>query len=237
MGMTFAKIPSGTFMMGSPDSEVGHSVDESPQHQVTISKAFEMQTTEVTQSQWIAVMGSNPSYFKKSVHCPEEFTQISDTSMCPYHPVEGVNWDDALAFIQKLNSKNDGFEYRLATEAEWEYAARAGINGGFGGDLDAVAWHSEYFAGTHSVGKKQANAWGLYDVQGNVWEWTSDCYARYSSSSPVTDPAVVNSCLIRIYRGGGWYDVPRYNRFAMRTGNTSHYKAYNVGFRLLRARR
>ncbi len=170
-GSKFAQICPSTFMMGSPKSESGRDSNEGPQHQVTISKAFELQTTEVTQSQWQAVMGSTPSDFKG-----------------PDLPVEQVSWDDAQAFISKLNALGDGYRYRLPTEAEWEYAARAGTTGPYAGDLDAMAWYSQNSGNkTHPVGTKAPNAWGLYDMHGNVWEWTQDWDGAYSSSA-VTDP-------------------------------------------------
>ena len=114
----FVKIPAGTFMMGSPATESGRdSQHEGPQHQVTISKGFELQATEVTQGQWVAVMGSNPSYFTSPEHCPGEHVESGGVRMCPNNPVEEVSWNMAQEFIQKLNSRGDGYRYRLPTEA------------------------------------------------------------------------------------------------------------------------
>jgi formylglycine-generating enzyme required for sulfatase activity len=215
--MTFVKIPAGTFMMGSPDSEPGRNLDEGPQHQVTISKAFELQTTEVTQSQWQAVMGSNPSYFKG-----------------PDLPVEQVSWDDAQAFIAKLNAKNDGYRYRLPTEAEWEYAARAGTTGPYAGDLGAMAWYAPNSGGTtHPVGTKTPNAWGLYDMHGNVMEWVQDWYDGYSSSA-VTDPVGPSSGSARVLRGGGWAYESQNCRSADRDSSSPDYRGGPLGLRLLR---
>ncbi len=205
-------------MMGSPDSEPGRYPDEGPQHQVTISKSFELQTTEVTQSQWQAVMGSNPSYFKGS-----------DL------PVETVSWDDAQAFITKLNAMGDGYRYRLPTEAEWEYSARAGTPGAYAGDLDAMAWYSDNSGGkTHLVATKAANAWGLYDMHGNVWEWVQDWYGDYPASA-VTDPVGPSSGSYRVLRGGGWFFYSQYCRSALRF-NISPDIRYDgdLGLRLLR---
>ena len=234
LGMTFVKIPAGTFTMGSPDNEAGRDSDEGPQHQVTISKGFEMQTTEVTQSQWVSVMGSNPSRFQKSENCPDEFTTINSIPMCPNNPVEQVSWNDAQAFISKLNAKADGFQYRLPTEAEREYAARAGTTGAYAGDLDAMAWYDENSGGrTHPVAKKQANPWGLFDMHGNVWEWTGDWFGPYSATS-VTDPAGPSSGSYRVLRGGGWFDTAQNSRSADRNGGSPGGRGSDIGFRLLR---
>jgi formylglycine-generating enzyme required for sulfatase activity len=217
VGMTFVKIPAGTFMMGSPDSESGRYSNEGPQHQVTISKSFELQTTEVTQSQWQAVMGSNPSYFKG-----------------PDLPVETVSWDDAQAFIAKLNAKNDGYRYRLPTEAEWEYAARAGTTGPYAGDVDAMAWHLKNSdQTTHLVGTKAPNAWGLYDMHGNVREWVQDWYDDYSASA-VIDPVGPSSGSYRVLRGGSWYFYSQGCRSANRLNHSPGIRNFYLGLRLLR---
>ena len=232
--MTFNKISAGRFMMGSPDSEAGRYDDEGPQHQVTISKGFEMQTTEVTQSLWVSVMGANPSRFQKSENCPGEFKTTNNIPMCPNNPVEQVIWDEAQAFISKLNAKADGHTYRLPTEAEWEYAARAGTTGAYAGDLDAMAWYdinSGYMS--HPVAKKQANAWGLFDMHGNVWEWTADWYAAYSASQ-VTDPVGPSSGSVRVLRGGGWHDTAQDCRSANRSNGAPDGRDSDLGFRLLR---
>ncbi len=232
--MTFVTIPAGRFMMGSPDSEPGRNYDEGPQHQVTISKAFELQTTEVTQSQWVAVMGSNPSNFQESENCPSEFTHVSGISMCPNNPIEYVSWNDAQAFIEKLNAKADGYLYRLPTEAEWEYAARAGMTGAYSGDLDALTWYDGNSGGvTHPVSKKQANAWGLYDMQGNVFEWTADWYGNYSASQ-VTDPVGPSSGSSRVVRGGGWFNSAQFCRSAFRRDISPDFRDFRIGFRLMR---
>ena len=144
---------------------------------MTLTKAFRLQTTEVTQGQWRAVMGNNPS----------GFTSCGDDC-----PVEQVSWDDIQTFLQRLNAANPGSNYRLPTEAEWEYAVRAGTTGDYGGNgvLDDMGW---YFGNsgnmTHRVGQKRANAWGLYDMHGNVFEWVQDWYSSsYYGVSPSTDP-------------------------------------------------
>jgi formylglycine-generating enzyme required for sulfatase activity len=232
--MSFVSIPAGTFMMGSPANESGRDSDEGPQHQVTISKGFELQATEVTQGQWVAVMGSNPSRFSRHTHCPGEHVESGGVYMCPNNPVEYVSWDMAQEFIQKLNSRGDGYRYRLPTEAEWEYAARAGTTGPYAGDLEAMAWYDQnsgYI--THPVAKKQANAWGLYDMHGNAYEWTADWYGSYSSGA-VTDPTGPSTGSIRVFRGGSWYDRARYCRSALRDGVSPDFRYFSLGFRLLR---
>ena len=184
---------------------------------VLISKAFELQTREVTQAQWQAVMGSNPSSFKG-----------------PDLPVEKVSWDDAQAFIAKLNAKNDGYRYRLPTEAEWEYAARAGTTGPYAGDLDAMAWYEQNSGRTtHPVGTKAANAWGLYDMHGNVWEWVQDWDGNYDASA-VTDPVGPSSGSYRVLRGGSWRHESQYCRSADRNSSSPGYRGYFLGLRLLR---
>lgn len=205
-------------MMGSPDSESGRDFNEGPQHPVTISKAFELQTTEVTQSQWQAMMGSNPSHF-----------------IGPDLPVEQVSWEDVQAFIAKLNAKGDGYRYRLPTEAEWEYAARAGTTGLYAGDLDAMAWHYNNSGNqTHPVGTKAANSWGLYDMHGNVWEWTSDWFGSYSTSA-VTDPVGPSTgSSFRVNRGGSWFYTALHCRSANRFGHLPGLRLNFLGFRLLR---
>ena len=237
VGMTFVKIPAGTFMMGSPDDEVGRTWHEGPVHQVTLSKGFEMQTTELTQSEWVAAMGANPSNYKAKENCPGEFTTVNGIAMCPNNPVDMVSWDDIQTFVQKLNAKGDGYSYRLPTEAEWEYAARAGTVGAFAGDPDAVAWNKKNSHGpTHPAAKKQPNAWGLYDMQGNVMEWTADIYVnKYASASPVIDPVGPTSdAEDRVFRGGAADTDPQYCRFASRSGVTQGSSAPTLGFRLAR---
>ena len=183
LGMTFNKIKAGSFTMGSPTAELGHEPDET-EHEVTLTQDYYIQTTEVTQGQWEAVMGSNPSYFSS---CGSE---------CP---VERVSWDDVQLFIASLNSRGEG-TYRLPTEAEWEYAARSGgstalANGdisvtdcSFDSKLDAMAWYC-YNDGsvTHPVSQKQNNTWGLSDMYGNVHEWCQDWYGDYPLISDI-DP-------------------------------------------------
>jgi formylglycine-generating enzyme required for sulfatase activity len=226
------RVRAGSFTMGSPSSEEGHSSDEA-QHQVTLTRDFWLGATEVTQAQWRAVMGSNPSYF-------------DDCDACP---VERVSWDDAVAFLNALSDREglarcyDGASfkglvcegYRLPTEAEWEYAARAGTTGARYGDLGAIAWHAGNSGGrTGPVGEKQPNAWGLHDMLGNVWEWVHDWYASYPSGA-VSDPQGPSSGGYRVFRGGGWSDEARSARAAFRVGDAPANRGGFLGLRAARS--
>jgi len=234
----FAKIPRGSFQMGSPNSEANRS-DGETLHQVTISHDFEMAVTDTTQLQWFLVMGNNPSYFKSQQYCQSDYISKNGTDLCPNNPVEQVSWDDAQAFIAKLNKGNDGYTYRLPTEAEWEYAARAGTQTAyyFGDDatqLDANGWYyNNSGKQTHAVGGKTANAFGLYDMAGNVFEWMQDWYGPYSDSS-VTDPTGASSGSFRVVRGGGGGMYAQYCRSAFRYFLVGGLRGYGLGFRLVR---
>jgi formylglycine-generating enzyme required for sulfatase activity len=239
LSATFAKISAGTFQMGSSGSETNRSDDE-VLHSVTISHDFEMEVTDVTQLQWFLVMGYNPSYFKSQNYCQSDYININGTDLCPNNPVEQVSWDDTQSFIAKLNQGNDGYTYRLPTEAEWEYAARAGTQTAyyFGDDpaqLDANGWYTNNSGSqTHAVGGKTANAFGLYDMAGNVWEWAQDYYGPYSNSR-VTDPTGASSGSTRVVRGGGWYGYGAQDcRSAVRGYVGAGGRRYVLGFRLVR---
>ena len=161
IGMEFVKIAAGEFMMGCSPGDSSCKNDEKPQHQVRITKAFEMGKYEVTQAQWMAVMNANESAI------------VGDN-----HPVENVTRAEALDFANRLNMRNDGYRYRLPTEAEWEYAARAGTSGATNGPLEEIAWFGKNSNDeSHPVGSRKPNAWGLYDMLGNVREWTADTYS------------------------------------------------------------
>ena len=182
-GMEFVWVPAGEFLMGSTSPEAEDN--EQPVTQVRISRGFWLGKYEVTQSAWQRVMGTNPS----------------DNAGCGQCPVEQVSWYDAQDFIQLLNAQTGTNLYRLPTEAEWEYAARAETTGDRYGDIDAVAW---YFASsTQPVGQKAPNAWGLHDMLGNAWEWVADWYGDYSGGL-VTDSQGPSFGSLRVLRGGGW---------------------------------
>jgi formylglycine-generating enzyme required for sulfatase activity len=223
IGMEFVLIPSGSFMMGSDKTQdPDANSDETPRHLVTISKSFYIGKYEVTQKQWRGVMGKNPSYYE------------GDSN-----PVESVSWDEVQIFIRKLNKKEGINRYRLPTEAEWEYAARAGSKTrySFGNNavqLDHYAWYSKNsYNTTHPVGQKQPNAWGLYDVHGNVQEWVNDrYYENYYHSSPSSDPRGPALASCPIYRGGYWSDSARECRSAYRSSYPHHGGYAGIGFRL-----
>jgi len=222
IGMKLIYIPPGEFMMGSPDSEKDRHSDEGPQHRVRISKGFYMSVTEVTQAQCKAVMGSNPSSF-----------QGDDL------PVEQASWNDAIEFCNKLSQK-EGKGYRLPTEAEWEYACRAGSTTRFYfGDGDSQLSHYAWYdvnsgSKTHRVGKKKPNAFGLYDMHGNVLEWCSDWYdAGYYSQSPGDDPKGPSTGQYRVFRGGRWGSSANSCRVAARNFLTPVDCSFSLGFRLV----
>jgi len=228
LGMYFFLIPAGTFTMGSPSDEPGRYSDEGPQHQVTLTQPFYMQTTEVTQAQWEAVMGSNPSYFTGCASCPVEY----------------VSWNDVQIFITEMNKRGEG-TYSLPTEAQWEYAARAGsstafYNGGisvtvsgYDPNLDAIGWYNYNSGGRHQlVAHKAPNSWGLYDMSGNVYEWCQDWYGAYPSGA-VTDPTGPSTGSCRVFRGGSWFSNAGYCRSAARYLNTPDIRNYIMGFRLV----
>ena len=233
LDMIFNKISSGTFMMGSPADEVGRDSDEGPQHQVTIRQPFYMQTTEVTQGQWQAVMGANPSRFSNcGARCP----------------VEQVSWEDVQGFIVKLNRRGEG-RYRLPTEAEWEYAARAGTTTPFsfgptihasteanydGSSPYGKGRRGKYWRSTTPVGHFPANPWGLYDMHGNVYEWVQDSHAKDAYRTHARhDPLHEENGADRVIRGGSWVDDAGNLRSAYRFQRNPTSRYFYLGFRLV----
>ena len=251
----WALIESGSFQMGAPDDEAERDVDEGPVHEVTISHSFLLKKTEVTQGELSSLMGkdSNHSHFS---NCGDD---------CP---VEAINWWESLAYCNALSRSEGLEEcyelsgcvikkswkvmycdsvkfsglgckgYRLPTEAEWEYAARAGTTGPYYADnLDDIAW---YYGNsdnkTHSVGQKSPNAWGLFDMLGNVHEWTWDSYEKdYYTYSPKTDPLVDKAGSSRVARGGAWNQYASRCRLAYRQGNGPDIRDYGFGLRPARS--
>jgi formylglycine-generating enzyme required for sulfatase activity len=204
-GITLKLIPPGTFMMGSPESEQGRQNDE-VQHQVTLTKPFYLGTHEITQEQYQATMGTNPSHFKGDKR-----------------PVEQVSWDEAVNFCLTLSEKT-GKKFRLPTEAEWEYARRAGGSSeGSQGNYNSQE--------TRNVGSYPPNAWGLYDMVGNVWEWCADWYGDYPTG-PVSDPTGPSGGSSRVLRGGSWSDDATFCRSASRSGFDSDVRSDDIGFRV-----
>ena len=213
------KVEGGTFMMGATSEMKNPNSNEKPVHQVTLTNDYYMGKYEVTQALWQAVMGSNPSEYK------------GDNL-----PVETVSWNDCQKFISKLNSLT-GRMFRLPTEAEWEYAARGGKESrGYqysgSSNISDVAWYDETSGSkTHPVGTKQANELGIYDMTGNVWEWCSDWYSSYSSSSQ-TNPTGSDSGSARVSRGGGWFNDASYCRLSVRFYYTPDFRLDILGLRL-----
>ncbi len=220
-------IPAGNFDMGSNDG----AMNEKPVRRVDVP-AFAMAKTEVTQGQWRAIMGSNPSFFKNCNNCP----------------VESVSWDDAQAFVRKLSEKT-GQTYRLPSEAEWEYAARAGSTTQYWWGNVASRNHMNYgmdqccrghakgrdrWKGSAPVAQFPANPFGLHDMNGNVWEWTENCY--HDSGASVNDGSQSSGadCGKRMLRGGSWDGAPRHTRAAYRVGYPSSDRVSVVGFRPVR---
>lgn len=211
VGMKFVRIDPGSFRMGSEEN--------GPVHDVTLTKGFYLQTTEVTQAQWQAVMGTNPSHFKG-----------------PDRPVEEISWDDTQEFLRRLNAKEKDTRYWLPTEAEWEYACRAGgQEPDEASNLGEVAWwkgNSEL--GTHPVGQRKPNAWGLYDMRGNVWEWVQDWYGPYSAERQV-DPQGPPSGGYRVDRGGGWDFTRTFAACSHRYVPEPLFHVKDLGFRCARS--
>lgn len=222
--MELVRIEAGEFLMGSPKSEEGRYEQEGPQHRVKISKPFYIGKYEVTQKQWQAVMNNNPSAHKGDDR-----------------PVEKISWYECEEFCKRLSQKV-GQAVRLPTEAEWEYACRAGTTTRFSfGDSDAVlgeyAWFDEKRGGnTHPVGQKKPNAWGLYDMHGNVWELCQDWHAWDSYENrpnPDTDPTGPGTGIARVHRGGSWLNGPRLCRSAFRGGPLPEFRSLDGGLRIV----
>ena len=237
LGMHFVSIPAGTFIMGSqdldaiiiglPDGDASMIRDETPAHTVVIGKPFYLGTTEVTQAQWLAVMKSRPG--------PAEHWERRDWEQLP---VVSVNWHDTQAFIKALNSRADTLRYRLPTEAEWEYAARAGTTGIRPFPEEALMRHAWYINNStdriQPVATRAANPWGLHDMFGNVWEWINDWYApdTYGTSSR-TDPAGPARGSKKIRRGGSYHCKAHLVRPAYRSADTTDTRYSVIGFRLV----
>ena len=228
-------IPPGRFMMGSPEGETGRLESEGPQHLVTIASGFWLFDTPVTQALWQAVMKGSPSRF--------EGAEL---------PVERVSWEDAKAFIGQLKTHVPGLDLRLPSEAEWEYACRAGTNGrtylemtakaetGSGEDLGQIAWYNENSEReTHPVGQKKRNGFGLYDMLGNVWEWCEDEWHASYAGSPGDGSAWLGQPsgqdkeghAFRVIRGGSWISDAQGVRSAVRGGGVPSYRNGDLGFR------
>ena len=230
----YVRVPAGSFLMGSAADEAEFEALEGPQHRVHLGRSFWLKATPVTQGEWEAVMGANPSRFAA---CGAD---------CP---VEQVSWEDAVAYLNALSDR-EGLErcyegavfkgagclgYRLPTEAEWEYAARAGTSGARYGELTRIAWCWESSGDrTRPVGAKAPNAWGLYDMLGNVYEWVQDWEGAYAGEE-ATDPVGPASGAYRVLRGGGWSGDLRDVRAAYRASAPPDHRSDLVGFRPARS--
>ena len=214
IGMTLVRIPAGEFQMGSNSSI---QPVQSPVHRVRISEPFYLGKYEVTQAQWKAVMGTNPSAFSDN----------------PNQPVENVSWEDVQEFIKRLNEQEGWDVCRLPTDAQWEYAARAGTTmEWYESDVDAIAWYVKNSEGqTHEVGQKRPNAWGLYDMLGNVWEWCYDGMREYTADMVVDPMGLTVAGTPRVIRGGCWQQSEEGVRAAIRNPVAPNDRAHAIGFR------
>ncbi|MBW3539456.1 MAG: formylglycine-generating enzyme family protein [Planctomycetes bacterium] len=239
IGMKLRLIPAGSFSMGSAASESHAQEQEQPRHTVRLTQPFYMGVYEVTQDEFRRVMDSNPSHFSSSGPGAGKVKAATDR-----WPVETVSWSEASDFCRRLSDlpeeKAAGRTYRLPTEAEWEYACRAGAGtpwpfGSSAANLDRFARYRDNASGRPgSVGEKQPNAWGLYDMLGNVWEWCSDHYDRdYYAESPSEDPQGPQNGTSRVLRGGSWWDSAEFCRSANRDFYLPTYRDYEVGFRVV----
>ncbi len=230
IGQEFVRIEPGSFMMGSPYSD-SYMDDDEIQRSVTLSHGYYIQTKEVTQGQWKAVMGSSPWAGK-------DYVREGDN-----YPATYISWNDTQEFIKKLNKKEGTAKYRLPTQAQWEYACRAGSKTAYSfGEsaslLGEYGWHientwniGEKYA--HKVGQKQPNIWGLYDMHGNVWEWCSNWHGDNSPGS-ATDPEGPPHGLVRVYCGGSWNNNARFCRSSDLVRSKPGFRYFSLGFRLVR---
>lgn len=226
-GSGFVTIRPGQFLMGSASG----NQDEAPVHRIRIRSSFEMGKYEVTQAQWDTVMRRAHAVPGDQDHLAPSRFKGEDL------PVESVSWPDVQEFLKRLNARDPKYVYRLPTEAEWEFACRGGSKKDDIAGLENRAWF-EHTSGsaTHDVGQKQPNSWGLYDMQGNVAEWTSDWYGPYPGSGADGSPGP-GSGSYRVFRGGAWLSEARQCRCASRGFNFPNDGYDSVGFRLVRTKR
>ena len=238
IGMKLVLIPAGEFQRGSPDSDSQAKANEKPQHQVRITRPFYLGTTEVTEEQWTKVMGTKPWKGLKDIRKGKYVRKGAE------YPVTYVTWEETQEFCRKLSAR-EGVTYRLPTEAEWEYACRAGAGTkySFGDDASALGEYGWYQQNAtkvgekyaHPVGLKRPNQFGLYDMHGNVWEWCADWYnVLYYRDSPVNDPGGGRQDRFRVIRGGCWFVKGENCRSANRSANTPGERYDYVGFRVAR---
>jgi formylglycine-generating enzyme required for sulfatase activity len=221
-------IPPGSFLMGSPDYEPFRWSDEGPQHEVVLNKGFWLADTPCSQSEWQAIMGENPSQFRGESR-----------------PVESVSWRDCQEFCKRLREGIPGLAARLPSEAEWEYACRAGTESPYNDGtpvateeelpdvLSRLGWFGRNSGGeTHPVKERLPNRWGLYDMHGNVWEWCHDCWGRYVEGTQVDPLGPSEEGFMRVFRGGSWFFPARGCRSAVRVRGRAGLRSPYLGFRL-----
>jgi len=226
-GMAFVKLEAGGFVMGSPPDEIGREAQEL-QRAVRLSRSYWLGVFEVTQHEWQAVMGDNPSHFRRN-----------DARL----PVENVTWFDVQTFLERLTQRSPGNRFRLPTEAEWEYACRAGTDSAYGvgstlnraqANVAESVGHTAAGDGqTTAVGSFAPNAWGLHDMHGNVWEWTEDDYCQYTVG-PSVDPIPRCGAPLKVIRGGSWYFAADSARCALRYTHRPLDRGFSLGFRVVR---
>ncbi|MDB6131461.1 MAG: hypothetical protein JWM04_2568 [Verrucomicrobiales bacterium] len=217
-------VKPGTFTMGSPPDEALRNKAEGPQTEVTLTRGYWLGKTEVTQFQYEAITKTNPSAYR-----------VAGSNA----PVDSVSWLDAMKYCEQLTDREKmagrlpkGYVFTLPTEAQWEYACRAGTTTSYSGDPDAMGWFSENSSeATHTVGTKQANPWGFFDMSGNVLEWCRDWYGDYPGGS-AKDPSGPGHGYYRIARGGSWRNEIQVGRSAARAGGSPGRIDYTLGFRL-----
>jgi formylglycine-generating enzyme required for sulfatase activity len=207
--------------MGSLDSDTESYFEVKPAHRVTISQPFYLGKYQVTQEQWKAVMGDNPSTYNNNTN----------------RPVEGISWHDVRAFIHKLNEREGSGDYSLPTEAQWEYACRAGTESPqYHHDIDAIAWYKANSNGQpQPVGQKLQNAWGLYDMLGNVWEWCHDGRREYTAEATVDPVGSTGASVNRVIRGGSWLNPAQLIRASVQLWQAPDYRFVHLGFRCARS--
>lgn len=224
IGLTLLWVKPGSFLMGSPPDEPARDKAEGPQRRITLSDGYWLGRTEVTQAQYAAVTGTNPSRF---------------VAAGPDAPVERVSWLEAMAFCEKLTAREQaadrlppGWRYSLPTEAQWEYACRAGTTAAYAGPIEAMAWHEGNSDGTtHPVAQLRPNAWGFHDMSGNVLEWCRDWFGLYTGTA-ASDPTGPESGRYRMARGGCWLMAPEIGRSAARAGGSPARVDHTLGFRV-----
>jgi uncharacterized protein (TIGR02996 family) len=248
IGMRLALIAPGRFRMGSPSGEKERNSDEGPLHEVEITKAFYLGVFPVTQGQWRAVMGNKPSWFGATGDGKEVVAGLDTSDF----PIERVSWEEVQAFLKRLAARREevtsGWKYRLASEAEWEFACRGGASSStafhcgnslastqanFNGNYPyGGAEKGSFLARTCSVGSYRPNAFGLHDMPGNVWEWCADWYDDGYANSPPKDPPGPSAGSCRVLRGGCWFNLGRYCRAASRHGIGPSVRDNHLGFRV-----